>query len=105
RPESARAAGWIVRNAERMGRMIDQLLDLTRSRLGSGISLTTEDTSLREAWQRVIDGVRRERAARVSFSCAQDVCGSWYADRLAQVCANLLGNALDHGSADAPVSV
>jgi signal transduction histidine kinase len=40
REESARPLSRILRSANRMGRMISQLLDFTRTRLGAGIRAT-----------------------------------------------------------------
>ena len=34
-----------------------------------------------------------------------DLTGDWDADRLAQAASNLIGNALQHGDADAPIQV
>jgi len=45
-PETARQMDRIVRSAERMSRMISQLLDFTRARIGGGIPLTRVELDL-----------------------------------------------------------
>ncbi len=91
---------------DRMGRMINQLLDFTRSRLGGGIPIVREPTNLHDIVQRVVDELRAgfdER--RIELSVAGDATGVWDADRLGQVASNLIGNALEHGAKETPVVV
>ena len=96
----------MVSSAKRMGRMIDDILDLARARLAGGIPLKREPADLGVLVQRV---VQEHRAIfpdrRIIVTVDGDVTGEWDADRLAQVASNLIGNALRHGHADRPVEV
>jgi len=96
----------MVSSAKRMGRMIDDILDLARARLAGGIPLKREKADLGSLIQRV---VQEHRAIfpdrRVNVTIDGDVHGEWDADRLAQVASNLVGNALRHGDPDRPVEV
>jgi hypothetical protein len=94
----ARVAAQVLTSAHRMGRMIGDLLDLTRERLGGAIPLKRVPVDL----QRLCDEVVLEVQAAhpdvvVHFEVSGNVTGEWDPDRLAQVVSNLLGNAIQHG--------
>ena len=99
-------AGRMLSSARRMGRMIDDLLDLARARLASGIPLKREPVELGSLLERV---VHEHQAAfpgrRIDIRLEGDLAGHWDADRLAQIASNLLGNALRHGDEAVPVEV
>lgn len=88
----------IVTSADRMARMIDQLLDFTRIRVGSGVPLDPTSVDLEPVLVSVIDELRQpERTGALRVEHAGDTRGSWDSDRLAQAFSNLLGNAIQHG--------
>lgn len=91
----------IIKSSRRMTRMIDQLTDLTRVRLGGGLALVTSPTNLREVCQ----GIVEEFGAPVQLEIEGDVKGSWDADRLAAVLSNVIGNAIDHAAPGTAVVV
>jgi two-component system, sensor histidine kinase and response regulator len=100
------SATRMVSSGRRMSRMIDDMLDLTRSRLGGGIPLRRQDTYFDQLVQRVI------QEHQVSFPDAHfetyqegDLAGYWDADRLSQVTSNLIGNAIEHGENKEPIVV
>jgi two-component system, sensor histidine kinase and response regulator len=105
--ETVRAtAKRILLSGKRMTRMIDDMLDLARARLAGGIPLKVSHTDVAEPVQRV---VREYEIAfpqrRIELKQDGDLAGDWDADRLAQVASNLIGNALQHGSADHAIQV
>ncbi|HWE24263.1 MAG TPA: PAS domain S-box protein, partial [Myxococcales bacterium] len=93
----ARTASRIASTADRMTRMIADLLDFTRSRLGGGFPIQTKRMNLRELCETVIEELELAYPTRsIEFDARGDTWGNWDPDRMAQVVSNLLGNALQH---------
>ena len=93
-----RVAAGILRSAQRMGRMIDDLLDLTLARLGGAIPLKRTATDLASVCQEVLLEIQAAHtSAQVRLKCTGDLRGEWDGDRLAQTLSNLVGNAIQHG--------
>jgi signal transduction histidine kinase len=96
----------IVVSGERMARMIEQLLDFTRARVGDGIALHRRDTTLDALCRQLVAELADTYPnARFELALEPDVRGSWDPDRLAQVLSNLVGNACQHGAPNGVVRV
>jgi signal transduction histidine kinase len=96
----------IATSAARMGRMIADLLDVVRVRRGSGIPLDPRPMNLEEVCREVIEEIEVVHPhRRIELRCQGPTGGEWDRDRLAQVVANLVTNALEHGDAGEPVHV
>jgi signal transduction histidine kinase len=96
----------IMASADRMARMVSDILDLTRARRSGGIPLVLELTSLSAVCQRVLQELEAAYPGRYLFyEEEQPAEGVWDGERLAQVVSNLVANALEHGGADVPVFV
>ena len=89
----------------RMGRMIAQILDLTRTRLTGGMELNPQPMDLRETIAHVVDELRTIHPSRAIELCSPPLAGTWDRDRLEQVFSNLVGNALAHGDPTKPVQI
>jgi signal transduction histidine kinase len=88
----------IMRSAQRMERMIGDLLDLTRARLGGTIPLTRRQADLQSLCEEVVLESRAAHPEAVlRLTTRGRLVGEWDADRLAQVVSNLVGNAIQHG--------
>ncbi|APR82518.1 Sensor histidine kinase [Minicystis rosea] len=102
----AQAAARILRSAGRMERLLNDMLDLTRIRLGAGLPLTRASMDLEATCRQVLDELGFSHPDRVlRFEPIGDLRGEWDADRLAQIVSNLVGNAMQHGDEAAPVVV
>jgi PAS domain S-box-containing protein len=99
--------GRILGSAERMGRMIDQLLDFTRARLGRGIPLRRKAVDLGKVCRTVLDELtsRTEQEVDGRVEVRGDPVGTWDEDRLTQLVSNLVGNAYQHRRAGSPVAL
>lgn len=101
-----RAAARILRASERMARLVGDLLDFTRARIGGGIPTNPVWTDLAEIVRGAVDEAEAAhpgRTVRLAATLRSRVCCD--PDRLAQLVSNLVLNALDHGDPDAPVDV
>ncbi|HEY1100038.1 MAG TPA: hybrid sensor histidine kinase/response regulator [Myxococcota bacterium] len=104
-PDVQEVAGRLRSIGQRMTRMIGDLLDLTRSRLGGGIPIALTKTDLAQLAANIVDETRLAHPNRVieveqHGNLEIDADG----DRLVQAMANLLANAAAHG-ADGVVQV
>ncbi|HEY1553305.1 MAG TPA: ATP-binding protein [Kofleriaceae bacterium] len=105
-PRTTRAAARIVSSAERMRRMIEQLLDLTRLRIGHGLDLACRRTDLGKVWRTVVDELAPSQSpGRIGVTVHDDAHGDWDPDRLAQVASNLVHNAIVHGTSESSVAI
>ena len=95
-----------TRAAQRMKRMIAELLDFTRVRPETGMPIHRAPTDFAATVQSILAEVRAAHVERsFELELVGTAVGSWDPDRLAQVCSNLLGNAIEHGDAGAPVKI
>jgi PAS domain S-box-containing protein len=103
---SARVLARIVSSGERMARMIEQLLDFTRARLGEGISVDRGSFDLAQLATEIVDECRSASpAASLRVASVGETVGEWDRDRVSQVLSNLVGNALQHGVSGGEVLV
>lgn len=103
---SARVAARMLNSANRMSRMIADLLDLTRTRFGDLIPVVPAPTDLDPLCRQVIaelEGLRP--AGGVTFDGDGDLRGEWDEDRIAQVLSNLVRNAIMYGGHTEPISL
>jgi signal transduction histidine kinase len=102
----ARAIERLRSSAARMGRIIQDLLSYTRTRLGNGIPIEPRAASFDVFARKVVDELRSVNSDRtIEIEVHGDPAGEWDPDRLEQVVSNLVSNAIDHGDPAVPVRV
>jgi signal transduction histidine kinase len=105
-PAIVRPLERVLASSERVGRMVNQLLDFTRVRVGEGIMLEPRETDLAALCKQAaaeIEDANPDWELRVRSE--GDVTGSWDPDRLLQVVSNLASNAVEHGKVAGGVTI
>lgn len=91
-------------SSKRMHEMIDNIMDLARGRLGSGITINPTTVDLDDLLKEVAEELKLAWPERIiEFNFDIEVGVNCDRGRIAQLTSNLLANALTHGSKDAPV--
>ena len=103
--EAKRKAGLrIGRASQAMNHLITDLLEFTRTRLGSGIPIERSNCDIQKVCEEALEAVRAsypEREFVQHFSGRLDTRAD--APRLHQALSNLLNNAVQHGYRNSPI--
>jgi signal transduction histidine kinase len=102
---AARPARRVLASAHRMERMIAQLLDFTRVRLGGGLPVERTRCDLADICRPVIEELEPVHKRQIRLHTAGDVAGDWDRDRLSQMLSNLAGNACQHATTERPIEI
>lgn len=99
-------AAQITTDTKVMARMISDLLDYTRTRLGAGMPVRPADMDLDALGRELFQQFRSAHPARdFRYKSEGDLHGDWDADRLRQAVSNLLGNAFQHSAKTATITL
>ncbi|CAB5703944.1 Bacteriophytochrome [Delftia tsuruhatensis] len=102
----AALAGRVQSSSQRMSLMIEDLLDVTRIRQAGGLALSPQPADLQALLRRTLQEVESAfPQRRLECELQGDLQGCWDGERLCQVLANLVGNAMHHGDPAQPVHV
>jgi signal transduction histidine kinase len=105
-PRYVLVATRMFNSAKRMSKLINDLIDFTRTHLGPGIPIQVKLGSLVAVCEEVVDEMRTYHPERlIELHVPAKLDGIFDGSRLAQVLSNLIGNAIQYGSPDEPVSV
>jgi signal transduction histidine kinase len=87
-----------------MRRLIDDLLDYTRSRLGAGIPIESAACDLGQACSEAIDAIQASHPDQsFSLTLSGDLRAQADAPKMRQALGNLLNNAVQHGDGRKPI--
>jgi phosphoserine phosphatase RsbU/P len=104
--KETKLARRIAVSAKLAARLIDQLLDLTRSRLGGGIAIDPRPVDMNDVCQQVAGEMELTHPDRpLRLEVRGDVTGVWDRDRMYQLLVNLVGNAAQHGEPRTPIDL
>jgi signal transduction histidine kinase len=96
----------IAASSLRSVKMVGDLLDFTRSRLGGGIPVTLARADMGRLVRDVVDEIRAARpGCIIDVDTRKEVLGDWDAPRLAQAFTNVVSNAVDYAVAGSSVTV
>jgi len=96
----------IIRGSERMRRMVHDLLDFTRTRLGAKLMVELERCDLDAVCRNIAEEARSGHPDReVVVKTSGDCVGHWDCARMGQLASNLVGNAVQHGDPNTPVKI
>ncbi len=87
-------------------RLIRDLLDFTKARLGGGIPVSPERMNLAQVVTRTLDEVKAVYPQReLDLQQPTELMGEWDRDRIAQAVLNLVSNALKYSPENSPVQI
>jgi signal transduction histidine kinase len=106
RPNDSQRAAVILRSAAQMKALLDDLVEYTRHRLGSGLAIAPAALRLDQFARNTLDEIDAISRGRVlELEVEGDLQGEWDARRLHQALSNLVFNALKYGLPSAPIRV
>ncbi len=95
-----------MESASRMGKLIGNLLDVTRARFGSGLPVVRAMMNIGFVAQQIVDEVRIVNAdRRIDLDISGGLTGEWDKARIGQVFSNLLNNAVQYSFQGSPIRV
>jgi signal transduction histidine kinase len=95
-----------LRAAGRMRRMIGDLLDFTRNRPLNAMPVQRQTVDFAEIVRSSLEEITLGHPERTFEIQATGNCtGDWDPDRIAQLCSNLIGNAIEHSSPASAIAI
>lgn len=105
-PQDQMCLTQIAISAERLTRMVRDVLDFTQTRLGNGLPVAPRLMNLHGVCRRVVQEFSLSYPNReIQLELSGEPTGMWDEDRIAQAVSNLLANALRYGSPAKPVTI
>jgi signal transduction histidine kinase len=102
----ASCAARLSKSVHSLKVLLDDLLDLNRTKLGIGITISPASVDLAEAFSAELEQLRVAHPSRsIALEVTGEVSGVWDVNRLNQLLGNLVENAIKYGSFSSPVRV
>jgi signal transduction histidine kinase len=101
-----RITSIISESGIQMSKLIDTLLDFTRTRLGRSLLIKREPVSLRPIFEETVASFSAAFSDRtIQLHCNEDPRCAVDAVRIRQMLSNLVANAIQHGAETSPIAV
>ena len=105
-PKYILVATRMFNSGKRMSKLINDLIDFTRTHLGPGIPIRVKQSSLVGLCEEVVNEARTFHPERsINLQVPGKLDAIFDEGRLAQALSNLIGNAIQYSGPDLPVSV
>jgi signal transduction histidine kinase len=105
-PKYVLVATRMFNSAKRMSKLINDLIDFTRTHLGPGIPIRVKQGSVVALCEEVVNESRTFHPERlIELHVPAKLDAIFDGSRVAQVLSNLIGNAIQYGSPEEPVTV
>lgn len=99
-------AGHVLQSADHMRRMIEDLLDVARTKLGGSLPIDPSSADAAEICNRVIAEMRALHPdLQFRLETTGDLQGTWDTARVEQLLSNLMSNAAQHGDPAKPITL
>jgi signal transduction histidine kinase len=111
RPETptrthAQIGGYIAESAEHIRDMVEDLLDVVKTKLGGSLPISTASVDLIHLCHRAVNEIRiAHPSVKFRTNVPNAMFGMWDGARLHQLLLNLLKNAVQHGDASMPITL
>jgi PAS domain S-box-containing protein len=103
-PKVQATAARVLRSAARMKRILDDLVDFTRARIGTGLAIKRQPCNPGELCAEVVEELEAfHRGRTIRLERESDCEGLWDPSRLQQMASNLISNALQYSPPESPV--
>ena len=105
-PDDSKQGAIILRSVRQMKALLDDLVEYTRHRLGSGLAIDPSSLQLDQFARNTLDEIEAiSRGRAFELEVQGDMQGEWDARRLHQALSNLVFNAMKYGLQDTPIRV
>lgn len=105
-PKYILVATRMFNSGKRMSKLINDLIDFTRTHLGPGIPIRVKQGSMVAVCDEVVNELRTfHPEQQIDLQAPPQLDAIFDDSRIAQVLSNLVGNAIQYGSPDMPVTV
>ena len=96
----------ILESGKHMVKLIENLVDFTRTRLGQPLPIKPSLMDLEQICRQTVAEFRAAHPQRtIRLNCQGELHGTGDATRMTQMLSNLLSNAIEHGSQNTPITV
>ncbi len=96
----------ISTSTTRITKLVSDLIDVVRARLGKGIPIDPKPMDMRTAVEQAVNEAQATHPDRnISAEATGDLEGEWDGSRIGQVLSNLIGNAVQHGGKASAIKI